>query len=229
MSALFAYPRQAEFGRVLPKSKIYEHARPSGSLRDRFVEEVGQIVWRFKLAPETINLPARGGVPEIQVFGITLKTGELSEGVLRTIDRAIRFPIFYELIHENRIKATAAYKRPSDADTSGWVVKAYFDAPWCSADSPRRPLPVSLDLGSLYEAMLRAHIDVPARDGESLHDQVERIAEIRRKEKERQKLELRMRQEAQFNRKVEVNRALRDLDEELKRLRGPRMTQRSAD
>ena len=28
MSALFAYPKQAEFGRVLPKNKIYELNRP---------------------------------------------------------------------------------------------------------------------------------------------------------------------------------------------------------
>lgn len=29
MSALFAYPKQAEFGRVLPKNKIYEHSAPT--------------------------------------------------------------------------------------------------------------------------------------------------------------------------------------------------------
>lgn len=219
-SPLFAYPKQAEFGRVLPKTKIYEHARPSRSIRDRFVEEVGQITWQYKLAPETINLPARASVPEIQVFGVVLKTGDLSEGVLRCIDRAIQFPIFYELIHENRIKMTAAYKRPSDADTSGWVVDAYFETPWCPADSPRRPLPVALHLAGLYEQMLRAYIDVPARDGETLKAQVQRIAEIRTKEKECQKLEQRMRQEAQFNRKVELNSQLRELTQELTALRG---------
>jgi Domain of unknown function (DUF4391) len=43
-----------------------------------FVQQVEQIVWQFKLAPETINLPARPAVPEIQVFAIQLKTPELN-------------------------------------------------------------------------------------------------------------------------------------------------------
>ena len=51
MSALFAYPKQAEFGRVLPKNKIYEHSGANTRLKDLFVEQVEQIVWRYKLAP----------------------------------------------------------------------------------------------------------------------------------------------------------------------------------
>ncbi len=90
-SALFAWPKQAEFNRVLPKNKIYEHARPSRSIRERFVEEVDQIVWKYKLSPETVNLPARPGVPEIQIFTISLRTAELSASILRTIE-STRWP-----------------------------------------------------------------------------------------------------------------------------------------
>jgi hypothetical protein len=68
------YPKQAAFGRTLPKNKIYEHSGANTRLKDLFVEQVEQIVWRYKLAPETINLPAKPGVPEIQVFAIQLKT-----------------------------------------------------------------------------------------------------------------------------------------------------------
>jgi len=60
--ALFNFPPQAKVGRVLPKSKIYQHGRVSVALRERFVRQVEQITWQYKLAPETINLLARGGV-----------------------------------------------------------------------------------------------------------------------------------------------------------------------
>lgn len=53
-----------------------------------------QIVWAYKLAPETLHLPARPGVPEIQAFSLQLKTQELDRAVLRCIDGAILFPIF---------------------------------------------------------------------------------------------------------------------------------------
>ena len=38
MSALIAYPKQAAFGRVLPKNKIYEHSGANTRLKDLFVE-----------------------------------------------------------------------------------------------------------------------------------------------------------------------------------------------
>lgn len=219
-STLFAYPRQAEFNRVLPKNKIYSYAKPSRAVRDRFVEEVDQIVWKYKLAPETINLPARPGVPEIQVFGITLRQGKVSEVVLRTIDKAISFPIFYELTHGKKVRSMAAYKRPSDADNCKWVVDAYFETDWLPSDSPRVSLPVALDLAKLYEDLLRRHISMSPRPGETLKAQVERINMIRSKEAECRKLDLRLQQEMQFNRKVELNRELRTLREELDSLMG---------
>jgi len=218
--ALFAYPKQAEFNRVLPKSKIYEHARPSRSVRERFVAEIDQIVWKYKLSPETVNLSARPGVPEIEVFSVSLRTGDLSESVLRTIDKAIPFPIFFELSHGERIKSTAAFKRPSDADSAKWVVDAYFETAWQPVDLPRASIPVALDLLGLYEQCLRRTIPFPALPGESLKAQVERINSIRGKQAECRKLEARLQQEKQFNRKVELNRELRTLKNELNSLLG---------
>lgn len=64
-NAFFDYPKAAAFGRVVPKSRIYEHAEASTALKDLFVTQVDQIVWKFKLAPETINLAATQAVSEI--------------------------------------------------------------------------------------------------------------------------------------------------------------------
>lgn len=219
-SALFSYPKQAAFNRVLPKSKIYDYAKPSRSVRERFVAEVDKIVWKYKLAPETINLPARPSVPEIQVFEVFQRTEELNASILRTIDKAIPFPIFYELIHNSKIKCAAAYKRPNDSDSTKWVVDAYFETDWFADDKPREALPVALDLASLYEQILRRLIDLPARRDESLKDHVARINTIRSKQADRMKLERRLEQEKQFNRKVELNHELRTITNELDSLIG---------
>ncbi len=85
---MFAYPPQAELNRSLPKSKPYANGRPSRALRDRFTSQIGEVVWKYKLSPETVNLPARQGIHEIQVFSIDLKTGALAPDLLRTIDRS---------------------------------------------------------------------------------------------------------------------------------------------
>src|SRR4051812_16140026 len=96
-SGFFDYPQKAFFGKVLPKSKVYAFGKVTRRLRDLFAKEVDQIIWRYKLAPETINLPAGPGVAEIQVFGVELKPGvqELSDGLLQCIDDAIAFPIVF--------------------------------------------------------------------------------------------------------------------------------------
>jgi Domain of unknown function (DUF4391) len=216
--ALFHYPKQAAFERVLPKSKIYEHSKPTGAVKELFVKQVDKIIWQYKLAPETINLPAKPSVPEIQVFTIALKTPELSEDVLRCIDQAIPLPIFYQLTFANRIKIKAAYKRPSDADASKWVTESYFETDWLDKDSDRAELPVVLDLAGLYEHLLRPLMPLPPRAGESLKTQVERLSLLRTKQNEYRKLEIRLNNERQFNRKVELNAQLRNLKKQLETL-----------
>jgi len=208
---IFTYPKQAEFNRVLPKSKIYEHGKPTRAVRDGFVAQINQIVWQYKLAPETINLPSRPGVPEIEIFSLELKTPEVSEDVLRCIDKAIPLPIFYNLTFEGRVKTVAAYKRPSDADASRWVVDAYFASPWQPADGERSALPVALDMAGLYEQMLRRLMPFPARSGETLKDHVERLSQLRSRQTEYARLEARLHKEKQFNRKVELNSQLRTI------------------
>ena len=71
--AQFAWPAQAAVNRLVPKTKIYAHAEPTAALRALFVEQVNSITWAYKLAPESINLPAKPDVPEIKEFEIALK------------------------------------------------------------------------------------------------------------------------------------------------------------
>jgi len=221
-SALIAYPRQAAFGRVLPKNKIYEHSGANTRLKDLFVSQVEQIVWQFKLAPETVNLPARPGVPEIQIFSIQLKTPELHWDVLSCIDGAVRFPILFELHHghgdQERTQVVAAYKRPNEADASRWVLSDYFATDWLPAASPRTTMPLALDMAHLYAALLQRLLPLPARPQESLADWVVRVELAAAKRREVEKTASRLAKEKQFNRKVEINATLRQLKTELEQL-----------
>jgi hypothetical protein len=188
------------------------------ALRERFVAQVEQITWQYKLAPETINLPAHPAVPEIEVFDIALKDEELDNDVLRAIDRAIPLPILFQLHAGRRACMVAAYKRPSEADGSKWVVGDYHAGAWQPADAPRQALPVALDLHGLYEQLLRSLLPRPARPGENLAAQLERLGRLRVLEREAAKLEAAMNREKQFNRKVAINSELRGLRQEIGRL-----------
>lgn len=217
-TAFFDYPRAAAFGRVVPKTKIYEHAGASTALKDLFVTQVDQIVWKFKLAPETINLAATRAVSEIQVFGIGLRTSKLDEEVLRAIDRAIPFPLLFELTWSGKRKAVAAFKRPSEVDSAKWVVSEYFGTDWTSDDATRRPLPVALNLGGLYDAILTAMMPASKAAGEDIQTRVARMEAIRAKTREVDRIKARLAREKQFNKRVAINAELRVARQELERL-----------
>lgn len=218
-AVLFDYPKKAAFGRVLPKNKIYEHGSVSSAVRQFFVRQVEQIVWQHKLAPETVNLKASKAVPEIQIFSITLKGDELKPEVLRCIDLAIPFPIIFELRFDGKVKPVAAFKRPSEADASKWVISEYFDGDWAPGDTPRKALPMVLDLETLYNHLLAPLMPYPVRPGEDLQTQVERMERIRLMRRELERCEARLRKEKQFNRKVAINAELRELKNLLSELK----------
>ena len=212
---MFTYPKQAEFNRPVPKTKIYAHAKPSKRVKELFVAQVGEILWKYKLSPETINLPPRNGINEIQVFEIALRTPQIDPAVLNVIDKAIPFPLVFLLTHAGQVSFAASYKRPSEADTAKWVIEACFQTVPQPMDAERPPLPVALDLAGLYEQIVRRHIPLPARRGEGIVDHVARFNMLAAKMKARQQMEARLVQEKQFNRKVEMNASVRALNEEI--------------
>ncbi|ERX66310.1 DUF4391 domain-containing protein [Pseudomonas aeruginosa] len=219
MSALIAYPKQAAFGRVLPKNKIYEHGGANTRLKDLFVKQVEQVIWQYKLAPETLHLSARHGVPEIQIFSIQLKTPELHADVLRCIDGAIPFPIVFELTFDGRTQVVAAYKRPNEGDAGRWVLSGYFASDWMPMDGERTAMPVALHLGGLYEQLLHRLIPLSARPQETLAELVARVEQAQAKQRELDRITARLAKEKQFNRKVEINAELRKLKIELDELK----------
>lgn len=218
MSAFFDYPKGAKFGRVLPKKKIYQHARASSKLQQRFVDQVDRIVWKYKLAPETINLDATKAVAEIQVFEINLRTAECDEDILLAIDKAIPYPLIFELNHGGKRKAIAAYKRPSEADSTKWVVSEYFASKWEAEDSHRQALPAALNLGALYDKLLSTLIPAKTGTDEPIVERVERMEAIRAGEREIARIKARMAREKQFNRRIAINAELRAAQTNVNRL-----------
>lgn len=217
-TALFAYPAKAAFGRVVPKAKLYEHGTVGARLKGLFAEQVEQIVWQYKLAPETTNLPASPGAPEIQVFSVRLRASELHHDILRCIDKAIPFPLLFELQYEDRLQVVACYKRPSEADAGRWVCSDYFATDWMAEERPRTALPVALNLGGLYEQLLRALIPLSPRATEPLTALLERANKVLALQREVTKAVVRLEAERQFNRKVEINTQIRLLKNEFEAL-----------
>ncbi len=221
---LYKFPDSAKFGHVISKSKIYQHAAPTSRVKELFVAQVEKITWAYKLSPATINLPVSRGVQEIQVFTVSLRTGELSFDVLQTIDKAIPSPILFVLSYNGKYRYTAAYKRPSEADKSKWVISSYFQSEWMKpqmdTDTHRlKELPVVLNMKALYEALLKDLIPLQPHRNENFQDLIDRAEQISKLERKAVKLANRIKKEKQFNRRVELNRMLNELKSEIEGLK----------
>ena len=209
--SLYRWPATAKFGRIVPKSKFYENTTISVTVRERFVSEVRRIVWTYKLADETIHLRGDSAVPEIQVFGIEAKEDNVTDDVLTAIDKAIKFPIIFEISRDTdahtHTRMAAAYKRLGGASPR---LSGYFTTDWQSADAPRASLPPALDLRSLYAGLLTPMLPIAARPGEDMSETTDRVDQAIKLEREIAKLKKSLRTEPQLNRKVAVRRMVRD-------------------
>jgi hypothetical protein len=215
---MFAYPPQAAVDRVIPKNMIYKNARPSTAVKNYFISQVRDIVWKYKLSQDTINLSPKEGIREIQVFDITLKTFEFNQDILKTIDKAIPYPIFFRVRFGESVNRIIALKRPAGSEPDKSAISDYFQTGWQDAQAPEKPLPVALDLKSLYDQMLMPYIGIVPRAQEALHDLIQRAQDIRRIKRELTLLEAKMAKEIQFKRKIELNTQIRNLKSALRDL-----------
>ena len=221
-AVLYEWPAAAAFGRVVPKSKFYEHGAVSPAIRERFVGEVQRITWAYKLAESTIHLRSTRSVPELQVFVIDSKGKDIDDRVLQTIDKTVRFPIIYELNRgegaDGSTRMCAASKQPGGGRP---MLSAYFSTSWLPVDAERRALPPAVDLGALYTALLEPLLPLALRPGESVADAAERVDGARKLKREIAGLERRLRTEPQLNRKIELRRQLRTRTEALAGMTSP--------
>lgn len=217
---LYRWPAAAKFGSRVPKKKFYEHGSVSTAVRAKFVSEVQRITWAYKLAESTINLPGSTAVPEIQIFYIETKADDVADPVLSAIDKAIQFPIIFEVAKtmagKSQVRMVAAHKLLGSGTPK---LSTYYSTSWMPADSVREPLPTAISLPTLYSAMLSPLTPVMARPGEEMSEVSDRLATLRKLEREITALERKLRTEPQLNRKIELRRTLRTRQHELEQQR----------
>lgn len=215
-SLLYRWPAAAKFDRRVPKEKFYGHGTVTPAVREKFVAEVQRITWAYKLAETTINLAGSTAVPEIQIFEIDAKCRDVTESVLTSIDKAIPFPIIFEINRDDgETRSTRMVAAHKQLGSGAPRIGAYYTTCWQSVRIERQALPASITLHALYTALLDPLTPVAARPGEDVSEVAARLDTVRKLEREIATLQRKIRTEPQFNRKVELRRALKTKQAEL--------------
>lgn len=223
MVILFEYPEKSRFGRKIPKNKFYENVTFNRKLKEKFINQIDKIIWKHKLAPNTLNLDATDEVPEIVVLDIFLKNEEIEQALLEIIDNAIPLPIIFHLHQKNKIKIKAAYKRPSVSANNNWIVESYLESDWELLNTiTKQSIPQALNLGKLYEAILLALIPVEFKNNKktrNIAEQISTINQVKLLKKEIEQLTLKFNKEKQKNRQFEINKKIKLKQKELSKLK----------
>lgn len=219
MYAYFEYPIKTKFNKLIPKNKIYEKASINTALKDKIVKQIEKIVWLHKLSATTLNLNATDKITEIQVFDIELREDNLDEDVLKAIDKAIPFPIVFQLKKNDKVQIKSAYKRASESDTSKWIVDKYFSSPWIDNSHLKEILPTVLNLEKLYEVIIKELMPNITSAKKSLKEEIETHKELEKLEKLYEQLKAKRAKEKQFNKKVELNTELKVLKSQISKLK----------
>ena len=86
---LLQYPESTLFGKTVPKKYFYDQLEVSSKMKQRFVNDIEEIIWLYKLAPTTLNVRKGDNVSEIEIMLCPLKDVECPVDVFKFISQKI--------------------------------------------------------------------------------------------------------------------------------------------
>ena len=221
---LYKFPQQAKVNQLIPKNKFYEQGKANTKIEQLFVDQVENIRWAYKLASSTIHLQDQEDLKEIQIFRVKSRVEDLDVSVLSFIDKLILTPIIFEVVYQDKVKVVASYKRLSQVDKTKAVIGQYYASEWLE-DHDRIELPIYLKLADLYEHFIAQILPIASsKDQEnddesvSIELQLQKAQQLQSLQKQLDKLKSKLRNEKQFNRRVELNKQLQNLQLQINRI-----------
>ena len=99
-----------------------------------------------------------------------------------------------------------------------WLTISYPLSDLTKIDSTSIALPVVLNMGEMYQSILENLCPLGTRANESIDDLIPRFALLNSKRREMTQLESLVREEKQFNRRIDLNQTLQKLKNEITKL-----------
>jgi hypothetical protein len=184
---------------------------------------VENIRWAYKLASSTIHLQDQEDLKEIQIFRVKSRVEDLDVSILSFIDKLILTPIIFEVVYQDKVKVVATYKRLNQADKTKAVIGQYYASEWLE-DHDRIELPLYLKLADLYEHFIAQILPITSSEDQETDECVSielkcKAQQLESLQKQLDQLKSKLRNERQFNRKVELNKKVSELESQLAQVR----------
>jgi len=203
---LLQYPDTTLFGKTVAKKLFYAQLDVSAKMKQRFVNDIEEIVWLYVLAPRTLNVSAGEKVKEIQILLCTLKDVECPVDVFKFISQKIPHHIVFILQYGNSYRLLIQYGQDA------------FVSQWC----PKGELSLKIEgqtLDRIYDGFVGQLTGIGNRDSESLQEIIRLKKEIKKLSDKIETLQRQIRREPQLNRQIEMNSEARAMKQQLAELK----------
>lgn len=197
---MFNLNKSCEVNKFIPKKIFYEKIKISSSIKEEFTGKLNKIYWRYKLSEDTINISKTDNVEEIEIFELELKEKCNAKNLINIITKNIPYPILFYIKYENEFQYAIKYNE--DIFFSDWNNLVTF----CFS---------SLNLEILYDNLVKAIANI-GDNTKNLESEIQRQNQIHKLEEEIKKLESKIRNEKQFNIKVQYNEEIMKIKKKLR-------------
>ena len=196
-------PQNCLVDRFIPKKTFYERVNISTTLKQEFINKLEKIIWKYKISQDNLNIAKTDEVEEIEIFEIFLKEKCDIKNLIKVITISIPYSILFKITYKDDYRFAIKYE--DNIIQTEWNEKINL-----SIDG--------IDLKAVYENFVRkiANINNNYMD---VKQELEKIKQIEVLEKELNKLKTNIQKEKQFNRKVEWNKEIIELEKELEALK----------
>jgi len=235
-----AIPDACQLGKRVFKKLFHENAKLGATDKKAFREDIDVIIWQYTLKPNTISIQAyednQREYHEVAILQVNLKAINRTNRIAEIIHRAIPYPLIVVFTYKTTCALSLAHKRFSQAEKGAIVAEDFYITGWIDllALTPRQQafldsiavseLPHTLFF-SFYSAFTDrlVTLDCARLTGAYRLESTATKRQVRRDQLAVcHELEIQIAghkaaivKETQFNRKVELNVKMKELEKQL--------------
>lgn len=241
--AAMGIPEGCRLNKRIFKKLFHENSQLGITDKKAFKDDIDKVTWMFKLEPNSVSVPSftddEREYLEVAVIQVDCKTQKRTGRIAQIIHRAIPYPLVIVFSYQSSVLISLAHKRFSQAEEGAIVADEFFSTEWVDLTCPTDVQTSFLDslkltalphtnLYAFYSAVIErltalecARLTSAFSLKENPQDfalRRESIVKSRELETKISGLRAEIKKEDQFNRRVELNVTIKELEKQLEEL-----------
>lgn len=180
-----------------------------------FTNDIAKIMWCNTLSTETTNLPHKE-IGEIQIFSVELKEQKEIKPILEIIDKSIPYHIIFIVTYGNEVYLSASAKHASPLNDNKSVIDWTYTSPWFKGSENSYSINLKKDIDTVF-------FDFCQQLSQKVNSSIKNIADLTAYNarfssltKEIEMLKKKISTCPQFNKKVELNLKIKELEQKIR-------------